>query len=103
MNPSILRSHLGSISPTFYAQLLHAQIPKVQKDIEILTEFLCFLDLSTLKLRIKCWWNWSVVGVKIAATLNIHVESTFPFSSNKNIMNEKNIEMNISFQIIGIH
>jgi len=31
-----------SISPTFYAQLLHTQIPKAQKDTNHLTEFLRF-------------------------------------------------------------
>jgi hypothetical protein len=36
---------LGSISTTFYGQLLQVQIPKAQKDTEFLTEFLCFWDL----------------------------------------------------------
>jgi len=35
----------GSISPKFYEQLLHVQIPKEQKDIDYLTGFLCFCDL----------------------------------------------------------
>ena len=37
---------LRSISPTFYMQLLHVQIPKVQKDNDDLTVFLCYWDLG---------------------------------------------------------
>jgi len=37
----------GSISPTFYEQLLRSQIPKVKKDIDNLTVFLNFWDLRT--------------------------------------------------------
>jgi len=33
------KSNLGSISATFYDQLLHMQIPKAQKDTDDLTEF----------------------------------------------------------------
>jgi len=35
----------GSISPTFYEQLLCVKIPKVQKETDDLTVFLCFWDL----------------------------------------------------------
>jgi len=37
----------GSISPTFYEQLLNAQIPKAQKKTDSLIVFLCFQDLSS--------------------------------------------------------
>ncbi len=40
----------GSISPTFYTQLLHAQIPKAQKDSQVISVFLQFWDLHTKKL-----------------------------------------------------
>ncbi len=36
---------LVTISPIFYDQLLHIHIPKVQKDPDDLTVFLCFWDL----------------------------------------------------------
>jgi len=35
----------GSISPMFCEQILHVQIPKVQKDTDDVTVFLRFLDL----------------------------------------------------------
>ena len=38
--------HLGSISPTFYEQLLCLQIPKAQKNCSTLQSFLCFWDLQ---------------------------------------------------------
>jgi len=41
----------GSISPTFYEQLLLAQIQKVQKYIVDLTIFLCFWHLCAQKQR----------------------------------------------------
>ena len=40
----VARCHLGSISPTFYEQLLCMQIPKAQIS--------CFIWLYF------CWWNW---------------------------------------------
>jgi len=39
-------SVLGSISPTYYEQLLPTQIPKAQKDTDDLTVFLRFWDLG---------------------------------------------------------
>jgi len=53
---------LGSISSTFYTQLLHVQIPKLKKDTDNLAEFLYFWDLHTEKLCVKCWWNRDLVG-----------------------------------------
>jgi len=46
------------ISPTIYAQLLNAQIPKAQKIQSSCQSFLRFLDLGSVKLCLKCWWNW---------------------------------------------
>ncbi len=45
---------LGSISPTLYEQLLHAQIPKVQKDSQVVSLFLHFCDLHTKNLLVEC-------------------------------------------------
>jgi len=42
---------LGSISSTFYEKLLSLQIPKAQKDIDVLTQFLHFWNL-----RLKKFW-----------------------------------------------
>jgi hypothetical protein len=36
---------LGSISSTFYVQLLRVQIPKAEKDTDSFTKLLCFWDL----------------------------------------------------------
>jgi len=36
----------GLVSPMFYKQRLHAQIPKAQKDSDDLTVFLRFWDLG---------------------------------------------------------
>jgi len=44
-----LRWTQGSISPTY----LHAKIPKVQKDIHVISVFLRFWDLNAQKLLVK--------------------------------------------------
>ncbi len=41
---------MGSISSTFYEQLLHAKIPKAKKS---LTTWLSFL-----RFWVESWWNW---------------------------------------------
>jgi len=38
----VSRHDQGSISPTFYVQLLRAQIPKAQKNIQAISLFLRF-------------------------------------------------------------
>jgi hypothetical protein len=43
----------GSISPTFYNQLLQEQIPKMQKETDDLTVFLRFWNLQVQKLLIN--------------------------------------------------
>jgi len=43
----------GSISPTFYEKLLRAQIPKVQKESEVISIFLRFWDLYRVKAACK--------------------------------------------------
>jgi len=48
---------LGSISSTFYEQLLHTQITKAHKDSQVVSLYDNFLDLRVKKLEIKCWWN----------------------------------------------
>jgi len=42
-------AHLGLISPTFYAPLLQAQIPKAMKDTDDLTVFVHFWDMRMAK------------------------------------------------------
>jgi len=37
-----MRGHQGLISPTFYQQILCAQIPKAQKDTDALSAFCAF-------------------------------------------------------------
>jgi hypothetical protein len=44
---------LESISPTFTAQLLRTQIPKLQKDSLVISVFLHFWDLWVQKLQVK--------------------------------------------------
>jgi len=44
---------MGSISPTFYEQLLHAQIPKAQKDTDDLTVFFALLGSAGVKTSCK--------------------------------------------------
>jgi len=52
------RHGVNFISSAFYEQLLHAQIPKVQKETDDMTVFLHFWDLGSKKLRVNtCWWN----------------------------------------------
>jgi len=48
-----LSSDQGSISSTFYVQLLHAQIPKVQKDTNELTVFFTLLGSTSVKVSCK--------------------------------------------------
>jgi len=38
-----------------YVQLLHVQIPKAQKDSQVISVFLHFWNLHAQKLLIKCW------------------------------------------------
>jgi len=45
----ITSAALGSISPSFYKQLLHAQIPKVQKKIDNLTVFFVLSGSASVK------------------------------------------------------
>ncbi len=50
--------HQGSISSTFYEQLLCMQTPKVQKRQSSCQSFFHFCDLRTQKLLVEHWWNW---------------------------------------------
>jgi hypothetical protein len=56
-------SGLGSISPTFYEQLLHTQINKAQKRQSSCQSFLCFQDLPAQKLFVEHWWNWPLGSI----------------------------------------
>jgi hypothetical protein len=56
---------MESISPIFYWQLLHAKIPKGQKDTDDLTAFFCFWDLCSQKMHIKCCRNRHMVQRKV--------------------------------------
>ncbi len=53
---------MGSISSTFYKQLLQAQIPKAQKTVK-LSVFLNFWDLCMQKLLVEYWWNWHLQSI----------------------------------------
>ncbi len=54
----------GSISSTFYEQLLCMQIPKAQKRQSSWQSFLRFWNLCVQKLLIEHWWNWPQVAQK---------------------------------------
>jgi len=47
---------IGSISSTFYKQLLHAQIPNTQKRLMTLLSFLHFQGSVRVK-AVEHWWN----------------------------------------------
>jgi hypothetical protein len=53
--------HQGSISPTFYKQLVRSKIPKVQKYADDLTVFFVLLGSAGAKVLIK---NVSEIGPK---------------------------------------
>jgi hypothetical protein len=43
----------GSISPTFYEQLLHGQIPNAQKDSQVINVFFELLGSTSIKAACK--------------------------------------------------
>jgi len=45
--------HLGSISSTFYEQLLHTKIPKVQRDSQVINVFFALLGPARAKAACK--------------------------------------------------
>jgi len=61
MDNEVIIGCLGSISPTFYKQLLGKKIPKVQKDSQVISVFLCIWNLQEKKLLVKRWWNWALI------------------------------------------
>jgi len=46
-------THLMPFSPQIYTKLLQAQIPKAQKDSQVISVFLCFWDLSKQNLHVN--------------------------------------------------
>jgi len=48
----------GSISQTFYKQILLVQISNGQKDRQVINVFFRFWALNVFKLLVKYWWNW---------------------------------------------
>jgi len=46
----------GSISSTFFEQLLHPQMAKAQKRQSSFQSFFGFRDLSVQMLLVECWW-----------------------------------------------
>ena len=60
MSNSLLLN-LGSISSTFYEQLLRSQIPKAPKSCLTWLSFLRFWDLRVQKLPVERWWNWPLL------------------------------------------
>ncbi len=61
-----------SISSTFYAQLLHTEIPKAHKDTDSLTKFLRFYDLRVKKLLVN-------MMVKLTTTGHDSPSNSLPF------------------------
>jgi len=56
----IMISDQRSISPTFYEQLLHTQIPKAQKRQSSRQSFFAFMICE--RKSCSCWWNWHLVS-----------------------------------------
>ena len=56
--------HMGSISRTFYEQLLWAQIPKAQKDSQV-KQLLALLGSAGIKAarKLTSRWNWPIVTI----------------------------------------
>jgi len=70
------------ILPTFYEQLLHAQIPKVQKGTDDLTVFLHFWDLIAQKLLVKDWLNGPREARHEPTTIRVTLYKPLPPSTN---------------------
>jgi len=77
LNGGHFEDDLGSISRTFYEQLLHTHIPKAQKTLMSWLYFLCFWDLRVYKLQVKCWWNWHLVEGWRLLGLRVHNKKQF--------------------------
>ncbi len=56
---SVYRSFQGSISPTFYVQLLRTYVAHAAFCAYILGLYFTGVNLPAQKLRKKCWWNWA--------------------------------------------
>jgi len=54
---SIRKETYRSISPKFLGTVLQVQIPKAQKESQVISVFLLFCVLHLQKLLVKCWWN----------------------------------------------
>jgi len=55
-------SNMGSISSTFYEELVRVQITKAQKRQSSCQSLLCIWDLFVQKLLAECWWNWPLTS-----------------------------------------
>ncbi len=75
-------SNLGSISPTFYKQFLHKQIPIVQKDTDNLIVVLRFCDQCMQKLLINMLVKFTLVlgGGFVEKQINLEDDSQFLLS-----------------------
>jgi len=82
----------GSISPTFYAQLLRSQIPKALKDTYDLTIFFALLGSTSIKVVRKMLMNLSpgegkiFKGQKHTIRLIKHLKRTIFLKKVKNIL-----------------
>jgi len=72
--PTYIVGHLGSISPTFYEQLLRPQIPKVQKTQKTWLSFCAFWICAHKSCTLTCEINPSIQKIRLAEKL-VHIKS----------------------------
>jgi len=96
-----MKINQGSILPTLVLELLLCmQIPKEQKDSQVISVFLHLWDLRVQKLLLKRWWNWplrfplpffavkflevGIVGQPATSNIKIHQTAQLPKTSHSN-------------------
>jgi len=78
----------GSTLPTFYAQLLHAQIPKAQK--RLTGRLFCAFRICSLKsFEYKYWWNRPLVDFLSPLVLLRVVNNSLLYDSISNKLHDK--------------
>ncbi len=71
----ITHTHQGSISSTFYYQLLRVKILK-EKTQSSCQSFLCFWDLCMEKLFVERWWNWPHLSITQTQVWEVYIKSS---------------------------
>jgi hypothetical protein len=75
--------HQGSISPTFYVQLLHTQVARAAFCAYVLGLYFTGISLPTQKLRVERWWNGSqVADLQLLDRDRSRLYQTFTFTKN---------------------